>query len=126
MTEIQRLRELLAKATERPWDVGDPTRGDSPLMVYCNDTTGQRIADLTNEYTFHSEEEKAANAALIVAAVNALPGLLDRVERMEEALRDARDGIRSMRFGTSTACAYRKELLRTIDAALSPPPASEG
>jgi hypothetical protein len=58
--------------TPGPWSVGDPRQGESDLMVYCNDATGQRIADCTNEYTWHGGAEKRANARLIAAAPDLL------------------------------------------------------
>jgi hypothetical protein len=56
-------------------------------MVYCNDRTGQRIADCTNAFTFHSTAEKAANARLIAAA----PDLLDYVRRCASNDHEAND-----------------------------------
>lgn len=59
------------KFTEGPWECGKAEEGESDLMVYCLDTTGQRIADCTNSLTFHPLESKKANAQLIATA----PGL---------------------------------------------------
>jgi len=65
----------MGKHTPGPWECGDEIKGESPLMVYCNDATGQRIADCTNDLTFHSREEKRANACLIAAAPEMLEAL---------------------------------------------------
>lgn len=62
-SEIARLRALLAKATPGPWHIG---RTAKP-RVYVIDTVNVRIAD----GPCHDD------AKLVVAAVNALPRLLD-------------------------------------------------
>lgn len=69
------LRRLLAEATPGPWrtEVG----GQVWSWVRPN---GRRFV-ATTRYRTHPED--APNAALIVAAVNALPGLLDRIEELE-------------------------------------------
>ena len=63
--------------TDTPWDIGDKERGENPLMVYCDDTTGQRIADCTNNLTWHTPEDKKRNALLIATAPDILEALLD-------------------------------------------------
>lgn len=84
MTDIvKRLEELREKATPGPWECGDSTKGESPLMIYCNDRTGQRVADLTNDLTFHTKEMKAANTALICELVNSLPTILSALKERE-------------------------------------------
>jgi hypothetical protein len=82
MPDVSRLRELLAEGTPRPWEVaddGDEILSTSPTLevgVTYNGETGRSSQD----------------AALIVAAVNALLKLLDVVAASRE-WRDAEDAL---------------------------------
>jgi hypothetical protein len=83
---LAHLRELLAKATPGPWR---SEWNDDTDMVYIwaaghSHETGGTVADLYND-SFDQ-----ANAALIAAAVNALPGLLARLELAERVVAAAR------------------------------------
>lgn len=82
--EIDRLRGLLAGGTPGPWTAKMSQRSracvmaddpEHPLAV-CSTTREERAVD-------------SANAALIVAAVNALPSLLDEIERLRTIERAA-------------------------------------
>ena len=81
--EIAELRALLARATKEPWIVTAPAgrlmapyvTADGDYIVSADDRTAKDAAD---------------DLALIVAAVNALPGLLSRVEAAESALAASR------------------------------------
>ena len=73
------LRRLLADATPGPWVHPDPS-WDSVWV-----TTDRCI------YASHDAPEARFDAALIVAAVNALPGLLDRLEAADRLATAARD-----------------------------------
>lgn len=64
--------------TPGPWEVGDAARGDDPRMVYCNDATGQRVADCSGEFLFHSRETMEANARLVATA----PELLKQLKEL--------------------------------------------
>lgn len=78
MTDLARLRELLAAATPGPWETAE--RSDT-----INVQAGQRAVARC--------QRKAGvwrDAALIVAAVNALPALLDRIEALERVAEAAR------------------------------------
>jgi hypothetical protein len=72
--DVQQLRDLLDKATPRPWELtaryGD--MGDYTGMVNAG---AMRVANVYDD---------EANAALIVAAVNSLPALLARLDALEE------------------------------------------
>jgi hypothetical protein len=76
---IAELRRLLAEGTPGPWQaepdgaIGYQTVGDE----------GQPVTDLVAD-TWNSHDKQYENAALIVAAVNALPRLLDVVEAARE------------------------------------------
>ncbi len=84
--DLTHLRRLLAEASPRPWRyqayVGDPGRSKEYALI-CN----ERRAMLSGEGFFFIEKD----AALVSAAVNALPELIEEVERLrtiaEPALR---------------------------------------
>jgi hypothetical protein len=90
MTDLQELRALLAKATPVPWhELGMPYYQywitGSPAPKH-GQIIKNRIAVLDSYEWPNAEmppERRTANAALIVAAVNALPALLDRLEQAE-------------------------------------------
>jgi len=90
--KIEELRGLLAKATPGPWEVD-----------YL-DKNGQRVIRQEHieiaTFWHHSvgsiEKEMEANAALVVAMRNALPALLDRLEKAEGELAEAREDVRSL------------------------------
>ena len=112
-----RLRALLEKATPGPWRSGRSdmttlsTDEASPFYknIYVTDPRGG--THLGHDLPFivargqGDEAECLANAALIVAAVNALPALLDECERLE------RENARLTKPGTgydpeAGACTY--------------------
>jgi len=99
MTELEQLRKLLAEATPGPWKIergkrciqGPDTReGDSLVLTSMMGGATKWSHSPYSEYCVPGMKEGDANAALIVAAVNALPGLIARVEEMER-LRAERD-----------------------------------
>lgn len=84
--DIPALREALAAATQGPWHVSQFTE--------CSDTLGRGTGPLQaiqrshipGKQTFAQILEAKASIedmALIALAVNALPGLLDRIEKLE-------------------------------------------
>ena len=82
-----RLRELLGKATPGPWECDD----------YGVDFPGARYGEVAYvlSKTRGRFEATSDNAALIVAAVNALPALLDRIDALEAGLRSVIDAADS-------------------------------
>lgn len=101
--DIAELRRLLTMATPGPWYLtgapwftsvygvlaGSPDGNVGYLIADCDDWGGPR-----DEYDGPAKlADKAADAALIVAAVNALPALLDRVKRLEAASQKAAELI---------------------------------
>jgi hypothetical protein len=79
---IPRLRALLAEGTPTPWTAEHGGKQGAWLghdsrwaALSCGDTP----------------DEATANAVLIVEAINALPGLLSEVERLQEELSEAVD-----------------------------------
>ena len=94
-SETTRLRALLERATQTPWEVTEIRDGRQPegveelgVFAPCDVRSYQKPDE-----TWHGAlicrgmdgPTRAANAALIVAAVNALPGLLDAAEQMQLA-----------------------------------------
>lgn len=75
--DIAKLRELLAEAPPAPWTVtqGTPSMSGSKWTIRREDVPGIRVSGHTYGHGCHVEN-------LIVAAVNALPELLDEVERL--------------------------------------------
>lgn len=86
MTDIiQELRSLIAKATPGPWAAG--VRSNQRAIA---GGAGEWVALLPNGHRegfgLTSDAEVLANAALIVAAINHLPALLDRLEAAERVI----------------------------------------
>jgi len=82
MTTLGELEKLLKAGTPGPWEV---VKSPSGLWAVINDPFNQNIASLVD----NTPAIEPADAALIVAAINALPGLLEsarRVERLEAGL----------------------------------------
>lgn len=83
--DITELRKLLAAAKG---DGGYPRLflseyQDRPFITYSD---GDGCADVYGNIALGFQEEEIA--ALIVAAVNGLPGFIDRIERVETSLRN--------------------------------------
>jgi hypothetical protein len=86
-----RLRALLAEATEGPWEVDDTTdKFEDEMGPDLTTRTGWFRGEVGSVDTGDFSTLTLADATLIVEAVNALPSLLDRLERAEAALRAAR------------------------------------
>lgn len=88
------LRALLAKATPGPWDVrmgeyvipkchAERPIGGATDPIIDRDKYAQHICHVSPNHRHRPDYEQRANRDLIVAAVNALPELLDRVEAAE-------------------------------------------
>ena len=85
--ETTRLRALLERSA-LPWKVRPLMKGKShPAIV--EDGDGDTVTPIHIGHT--SMERSDAHVALIVAAVNALPGLIDAAERAERAERERDD-----------------------------------
>jgi len=72
------LRALLAKATPGPWE----WRREKLISV-GDSTTVINYADYEGMWFVSYEGRNDANKEILIAAVNALPGLLDRLEAAE-------------------------------------------
>lgn len=87
---VERLRELLGKATEGPWventhDIWTVRADGQPGIPLLREEIGSYRS--WGRATTH--EEREANAALIVEAINALPALLAVVEALPPLLSEA-------------------------------------
>lgn len=88
MKDTDTLRELVARATPGPWyTLGPPwlTDGNTSILAESPDPHVARFICDFDFFAFDEEDDKTslnpdADAALIVAAVNALPTLLDRLD----------------------------------------------
>lgn len=78
---IAELRALLARATPGPWHLCDD--GETSK---CADESGLTTAHTKGCHAPH-RKNAAAHAALIAAAINALPALLDAVEAAQRWMR---------------------------------------
>lgn len=93
--KIDELRRLLAKATPGPWKnhlVDDTTIVASNGFEIGTTWPGGSVY---NGFVDPAEQHEI-NAALIVAMRNALPALLDRLEKAEGELAEAREDVRSL------------------------------
>jgi len=93
--KIEELRGLLAKATPGPWKnhlVDDTTIVASNGFEIGTTWPGGSVY---NGFVDPAEQHEI-NAALIVAMRNALPALLDRLEKAEGELAEAREDVRSL------------------------------
>ena len=115
-TDTKKLRELLSKATKGPWQIVMARNEEGSTCYMVREHTHSSVVVERDQYWPENYEPKTdsdgywlpdekmdalphrvGNAALIVAAVNALPALLDEVE----GLREDRD---RMRGGIVEAC----------------------
>ena len=100
MTTLDELERLLKAGTPGPWHVGHNELGDAqgPMSVWPDaNMVGAIIARCGPQQPWQGwYEQPAHDAALIVAAINALPGLLESARRVEElqAFKDAVIGWR--------------------------------
>lgn len=94
---------LLAKATARPWKTtngglgieGEPsssTDHDPLVIAGLKGGKGQVHWPSYGIYSTPGRKEGETNAALIVAAINALPALLEERKRLREALQPMESG----------------------------------
>lgn len=93
---MEDLKKLLAAATPGPWKIergkrciqGPDTRDGDPLVLTSMMGGATKWSHSPySEYCVPGMKEGDANAALIVAAVNALPGLLAERDRLRADLK---------------------------------------
>lgn len=86
MVDIEKLRALLAAATPGPWEC--VLSGPAPRIEAVDKRRGMRAAGDPHPVIARMPKDYAptlANGDIIAAAVNALPELLDEVERLRMA-----------------------------------------
>jgi hypothetical protein len=88
-TDLKALRALRDAATPGKWEPYQHRETDA-WSVAGEDTICYLWRLVEEEHTVSRLDNDEANAALIVAAVDALPALIDRLEAAEAALADAR------------------------------------
>jgi hypothetical protein len=96
----EKLRQLVERADKAGWTLD--TDGD-----LC-----ARVPTCWREDAWQDEQGRA-NAALVVAAVNALPSLLDEIERLEAERDAARSSLGAMQ---NTAITLRADLAEAREA----------
>jgi hypothetical protein len=87
--DVKRLREMLREATPWPWRAVQSFRPPSPstfpaVVVDYDDKNGTRRVDFVIR-----EAAAEPDIALVVAMRNALPALLDEIDRLRRAIRKA-------------------------------------
>lgn len=112
--EVVRLGELLANAAAGPWTedahVRDPFYITSPSGIVAAALVGYAA----------TTDEALANAALIVAAVNALPALLAQSAADRVAIEAARGALEYCQASLGDPVPIgRRHVARAIDAALA-------
>lgn len=95
---LPELRALLSRATPGPWRTQECSAGGLILLRDCR-------------YQTHLQVVPEADAALIAAAVNALPALLDAVEAAQRLL----DDVKQRHPGEELRCPY----MQALDAAVA-------
>lgn len=111
------LLALVGKATPGPWSVYTPEHSPSLPGIDAGDETIVVWGDAAGD---DGGVRGPANAALIVAAVNALPALCAEVEALTVAAKSARRALaRAAQMDPAFNGAYQ-ELDAAIDAAKEP------
>lgn len=96
-----KLRKIAEAATPGPWDPGKSEKGDSPAMVYCDDATGQRVADCTGRFLFFTQEQMKRNAAhiaafdppTVLALIDKVSDAQTRIAELEDATGEAYQAV---------------------------------
>lgn len=91
--DVARLRELLAQATPGPWQSMNEYQWDTIIGDIDGPDDGDMHYELVSDITSNHDRSRA-NARLIVAAVNALPELLNAYDRLSMPAADVETGQR--------------------------------
>ena len=127
-SETTRLRALLEGATQGKWR-NNELHGDVMVTAIVDDA-GDDIALLSRRSAAGlacDDHEAWTNGDLIVAAVNALPGLLDAAERAERAERERDDlaAVLETRTAEHALAMARVTELEAIIAGRTTPPTDD-
>lgn len=98
---VANLRRLLDDATPGPW-AWEPSSVDDASHRLVAEIGLRDIVSLGPR----REPDRDADADLVVSAVNALPELLDGIERLEKVAREARDFVELMLRGGGSDETY--------------------
>jgi hypothetical protein len=82
--DLKELRRLHEAATPRPWQSERAYDGRRSVCILRSISTTLCVNSEGDAWHEHPEENFQQNAALIAAARNALPSLLDEIERLRE------------------------------------------
>jgi hypothetical protein len=125
MTDTAKLRELLAKATPGPWKTiqaakpnGAEQSIDCGIFAGRDDLlaeTFEIVGYLDGKGSPYKKLPSEVNAALIVAAVNALPALLDEIDKLRAAV-DAAKNMADLENRYSPPAAIDSGWLRLNEA----------
>lgn len=100
--ELDRLRELHEKATPAPWHIAPVEK----IIVYGDEETGEEVGACF--YRNGRGKKATANRALITEARNALPDLLQHIDRLTQ--RAERAEARLARINRAHPEAYEQAL----------------
>lgn len=119
MTDVQKLRALLAVATARPWlaDVwyGTDDGGWAAIGPHCVESEADGFDDTPESVSY---DQAMADADLIAGAVNALPELLDEVERLRVSASSAERRAEEAEAQVDASQSVLREICETCCAAL--------
>jgi hypothetical protein len=114
VTDVARLRALLAEASPRPWRPLLRSRGMTG--VHASDHVVYH-ARFDPECLRETHEMQTATAALIAEAVNALPALLDEVEALRAEVARLQAGGCARDQGLTSYCPQAERYARERDEA---------
>lgn len=116
----EKLRELLGAATPGPWSVvADPSHYHT-LSTVVGGYRGLRDFQFRAEIGGQASwKEQEANAALIVAAVNALPALLARLEAAERVVEAAREALPMIAYAYSEGISKAELVGRALEVEIA-------
>ncbi len=100
--ELTRLRQLHEQASPAPWYI-EPVE---KMIVHGDDETGEEVGACF--YGNSRSKKVKANRALITEARNALPGLLDHIDRLTQ--RAERAEARLARINRTNPAVYEQAL----------------
>lgn len=106
--EIAELRRLASEATPGPWRAILPDEEDASVVL---DDDGPGVAEIARMGQAGAEFYDHKNASLIVAARNALPRLLNEIERLRE-----RERYFALLLGVPDGGQYRNDWASRIKA----------
>ena len=83
MTDLETLKELDAKRTQGEWEALPIEPRSECLSIYADDIVCRLWWMREEDHSLHPDHKCEANAAFIVALVNAFPALMEAAEALE-------------------------------------------